>query len=122
MDEANSRIRAEISMLERVFFGSTILVATSSPQGIRPSSVVYWSRFALAILTAFLCFLLRLRGSTGVAVALAIYIVSSIFYQYGLRYGEEQMKGKYRTVSLGSGTFAFVWASLWILLFTVRPY
>lgn len=76
----------------------------------------------LAIAAALICFVLQLKGLAGVTVALLIYVASSILYTYGMGYGEEKLKGKYKSVSLGSGTFVFVWATLWILLFTLQPY
>jgi hypothetical protein len=89
---------------------------------MRPSSVVYWSRFGLAILSAFICFVLRLKGEVGIAVAFAIYVSSCFLFRYGLKYGDLELKGKQRALSLGSGTFIFVWAAVWMLLFTLSPY
>ncbi|MFH0849248.1 MAG: hypothetical protein V1857_07080 [archaeon] len=111
-----------MSKLDITCLASGNYVAASVTPRFRPSSVVYWSRLGLAIAAALICFLLRFRGFAGVAVAVLTYLASSIFYQYVMGYGDEKLKGKYRTISLGSGTFAFVWASLWILLFTVSPY
>jgi len=76
----------------------------------------------LAILSALICFVLRLKGDAGVAVALAVYVASYFLIRYGLKYGEVELKGKQRAVMLGSGTFVFVWAAIWILLFTLHPY
>jgi hypothetical protein len=39
-----------------------------------------------------------------------------------LKYGDLELKGKQRALSLGSGTFIFVWAAVWMLLFTLSPY
>jgi len=89
---------------------------------MRPSSIVYWSRFLLAIVAALICFVLRLKGEMGIAVAFVIYVASFLLFRYGLKYGEGQLKGKYRSASLGSGTFIFVWAAIWMLLFTLSPY
>jgi len=89
---------------------------------VRPSSVVYWSRFGLAIVAALICFVLRLKGELGIAVAFVIYVFSYFLFRYGFKFGEVQLKGKYRSISLGSGTFIFVWAAVWIILFTLSPY
>lgn len=76
----------------------------------------------LAIVAALICFALRLKGEMGIAAAFVIYAASFLAFRYGLKYSEEQLKGKYRSASLGSGTFIFVWAAIWILLFTLSPY
>jgi len=76
----------------------------------------------LAIVAALICFVLRLKGEVGIGVAFAVYVASYFFFRYGLKYGEPELKGKYRSLSLGSGTFIFVWAAVWILLFTLSPY
>jgi len=76
----------------------------------------------LAILSALICFVLRLKGYAGIAVALIVYVASYFLVKYGLRYGEVELKGKQRAVILGSGTFVFVWAAAWMLLFTLYPY
>lgn len=76
----------------------------------------------MAMVAALICFVLRLKGEVGIAVAFVIYVSSYFLFRYGFKYGEGQLKGKYRSVSLGSGTFIFVWAAVWILLFTLSPY
>ncbi len=104
------------------FKSATSPSGTSATGGVRPSSVVYWSRFGLAILSALICFILRLKGDAGIAVALIVYAASYLLVRYGLGYGEAALKGKQRAVMLGSGTFVFVWAAVWMLLFTLHPY
>lgn len=76
----------------------------------------------MAIFTALICFVLRLKGEIGIIVALLIYILSCLLFQYGFNYGEAELKGKQRVVTLGSGTFVFIWAAVWILLYTLSPY
>jgi hypothetical protein len=58
----------------------------------------------------------------GIIAALLIYVVSCFLFKYGFNYGEAELKGKQRVVSLGSGTYVFVWAAVWILLYTLSPY
>jgi len=76
----------------------------------------------LAILSALICFVLRLKGDAGIAAAFVVYVASYFLVRYGLGYGEVELKGKQRAVMLGSGTFVFVWAAVWMLLFTLYPY
>lgn len=76
----------------------------------------------MAIFAALICFVLRIKGEIGILVALLIYALSCFLFQYGFKYGEVELKGKQRVVTLGSGTFIFVWAAIWILLYTLSPY
>ena len=76
----------------------------------------------MAILSALICFVLRLKGEVGILVALMTYLFSYFLFTYGFKYGEVELKGKQRALTLGSGTFVFVWAAVWILLSTLNPY
>lgn len=90
---------------------------------MKPSTVVYWSRFFLAIAAALIVYFLRLKGSEAVvSVALVVYVFSVVLVKYALGYGEEQLKGRYRHVTLGAGTFIFVWLSALVLMYTIAPY
>jgi len=53
---------------------------------------------------------------------MSIYILSYLFVRYVLHYGEGELKGKYKSVMLGLGTYVFVWAASWVLLYTLFPY
>jgi len=53
---------------------------------------------------------------------MSIYVLSYLFVRYVLRYGEVELKGKYKSVMLGLGTYVFVWASSWVLLYTLFSY
>ncbi|MBS7650778.1 MAG: hypothetical protein QXL25_06480 [Candidatus Bathyarchaeia archaeon] len=104
---------------------TSFIFQTPSKFAIRsftPSSLVYWSRFGLAVLTAFLCYILQLRGSNGLALAALIYLLSVIVFKNILRYGEVELQGKYKVTILGLGTYIFTWAAIWILLYTLNPY
>ncbi|MGQ9542558.1 MAG: hypothetical protein ACUVTM_00505 [Candidatus Bathyarchaeia archaeon] len=87
-----------------------------------PSSLVYWSRFGLAILAALLCYILQLRGSNGLMLAASIYILSIVLFKNILRYGEGDLQGRHKVTILGLGTYIFTWAAVWILLYTLNPY
>jgi len=89
---------------------------------LKPSTIVYWSRFGLAVLAALICFLLQLKENRGIAAAAALYILSYMVVRYALNYGEEELKGKYKAATLGLGTYIFVWAAFWIIFYTLSPY
>lgn len=54
--------------------------------------------------------------------AATIYIYSALFFRYVAHYGERELKGKAKYITLASGTYIFVWAMMWILLYTLIPY
>ncbi|MEM2122614.1 MAG: hypothetical protein QXE79_03155 [Candidatus Bathyarchaeia archaeon] len=89
---------------------------------IKPSGVVYWFRFFLAILVGGLSYILHLRGFQGLSTMILFYIASYYIVRYGLKYGEVELKGKNKAVMIGIGTYIFVWAATWILLYTLNPY
>src|SRR5712692_3770596 len=92
--------------------------STNAPGGSReeassrltPSSIVYWSRLGLAILAASVYSILGLevQGNWGVelgtaaAVGLGVgfYVVSIYFYKYVLGYGEAELKGPRKIVTM----------------------
>jgi len=92
------------------------------PRTVRPSSVVYWFRFALGAALAALLMVLKLKGTLGVTLMVAVYIVSYLMVRYGLKYGEVELKGRHKVATLGIGTYIFTWAVVWILLYTLYPY
>jgi hypothetical protein len=52
--------------------------------------------------------------------AAIIYVLSVITIP--LIYDAEDLGGKYRFLMLGLGTYVFVWAMIWIALYTLYPY
>lgn len=89
---------------------------------VKPSSIVYWFRFALAISTGVMCFLLRMVGMEGFSTMIFMYIISYLVVKHGFRYGEKELKGRNKPVMIGIGTYIFAWAATWILLYTLNPY
>jgi len=53
------------------------------------------------------------------AVAILVYALTVAFYRYGLRYGETELKTKNRVVTLGIGTYIFVWLASLTLAYTL---
>jgi hypothetical protein len=89
---------------------------------VKPSSVVYWFRFMLGIIVGVVCFMFRMQGMEGVSTMVLVYILSYLVVKHGFRYGEKELKGKYKTVMVGIGTYIFTWAATWILLYSLNPY
>jgi hypothetical protein len=54
-----------------------------------------------------------------VAVAVVFYIMSVLVVRYVLRYGETELKGKNKDITLGGGTFIVLWVMVAVLLYTV---
>jgi hypothetical protein len=93
---------------------------------LKPSSVVYWSRFFIAIATgAGSVFALKeavsgdLASVVYTAVAILVYALTVALYRYGLGYGEAELKTKNRAVTLGIGTYIFAWLASMIVAFTL---
>jgi len=95
---------------------------------IKPTSVVYWMRFFLAIMAAFAEQLLHVNVLTlgsdlaqiaGVGVGIVFYLLSVMIVKYLLRYDDAALKGKNRQITLGGGTFIFIWIMVTVLLNTL---
>ena len=89
---------------------------------IRPTTIVYWFRFALGALIAVILMALEIKGTTGMVLMIVVYIISYLIVKHGLKYGETELKGKHKAATLGVGTYIFAWAVIWILLYTLYPY
>ena len=93
---------------------------------MKPSSVVYWSRLLIAIATGVgSVFMLRdvvsgeMAGFVYPAVAFLVYAVTVVVFRYQLGYGEVQLKGKNRYITLGIGTFIIAWMAALVLTYTI---
>ncbi len=93
---------------------------------MKPSSVVYWTRCLIAVATGVgSVFMLRdvvsgeMAGFAYPAVAFMVYAFTVVFFRYQLGYGEAQLKGKNRYITLGVGTFIITWLMALILAYTL---
>jgi hypothetical protein len=93
---------------------------------LKPSSVVYWSRFLIAIATgtgSVFAFKELVSGDLAsvvyTAVAVLVYALTVVLYRQGLGYGEAELKTKNRAVTLGIGTYIFAWLASLIVTFTL---
>ena len=89
---------------------------------LTPSSIVYWSRLGLAVLAAVVYNFLGLGvqgvelGTAGaVSLGAGFYIVSVYFYKFVLGYGEAELKGPRKIVTMGMGTY-IIWLLFAIIL------
>jgi hypothetical protein len=55
----------------------------------------------------------------GIGLGLIFYMISVAIVQYVLHYGEAELKGKNRHITLGGGTFIVVWIMVAVLLNTL---
>mgnify|MGYP001051192055 CR=1 FL=1 len=93
---------------------------------MKPSSVVYWSRLFIALATGVASvFVLRgavsedLATTAYTAIAVMVYALTAAVYRYVLHYGEAELKGKNRYITLGIGTFIFAWLAALTLTYTM---
>jgi hypothetical protein len=87
---------------------------------------VYWSRLFIAIATG-VGSVAALRGVVGeelatlvyATIAVLVYGTTAAVYRNLLGYGEAQLKGKNKYITLGIGTFIFAWLAALILTYTM---
>jgi hypothetical protein len=99
---------------------------------MKPTSVVYWLRFIVAIVAGFANNFLQIGQSNpaigdpilallvGIGLGLVFYVLSILIVRHAFRFGEAELKGKHRDVTLGGGTFIVVWVMVSVLLNTLR--
>ncbi len=56
---------------------------------------------------------------TAIGLGIAFYLISVGIVKYVLHYGEAELKGKNRYITLGGGTFIVVWIMVIVLLNTL---
>lgn len=97
-----------------------------SASNIKPTSLVYWLRFLFAIIAGVSSSALRISvtqplwGGTaqyvGIAIGACFYAVSILIVRYVFKFGEAELKGKRRDITLGGGTFIVVWVMVLVLV------
>jgi hypothetical protein len=95
---------------------------------LKPSSVVYWLRFVLAIFAGLANQLFHIDVATfgdfatflGIGLGVVFYLLSVVIVRYVLRYGDAELRGKNRAITLGGGTFIFIWVMVTVLFHTIR--
>lgn len=102
---------------------------TAPTRRIKPASVVYWLRVFLAVLAGLANQFLHISQANfgdfaifvGIGLGLIIYVFSILIVQRVLHYGEAELKGKNRYITLGGGTFIILWIVVSVLLYTISP-
>jgi len=100
---------------------------TQTKSRVKPGSVVYWLRVLLAIAAGFANHFLGITESlfgdlalpVGISLGFLIYLISIIIVRRVLHYGELELKGKNRYITLGGGTFIVLWIMVSVLLNTL---
>lgn len=60
-----------------------------------------------------------LASVMGVALGVMFYVISIILVRYMFHYGEAELRGKNRYITLGGGTFIVVWIMVTVLFYTL---
>ena len=55
----------------------------------------------------------------GIGLGIAFYLASVLIVRNVLRYGETELRGKNRDVTLGGGTYIMVWIMVTVLFYTL---
>jgi len=84
-------------------------------------------RFGLAVLAGVSNEALHINAANfgdlapiiGVGLGIVFYVVSVLLVRHVLHYGEAELKGPNRYITLGGGTFIFVWIMVTVLTYTV---
>ncbi|MGA8858224.1 MAG: hypothetical protein WB643_13800 [Candidatus Bathyarchaeia archaeon] len=102
-------------------------VQTSSAKRFKPTSIVYWMRVLLAIVAGFANQFLHIDQATfgdfalfiGIGLGIVIYAFSIFIIRRVLHFGEVELKGKNRHITLGGGTFIVLWIVVSVFLYTL---
>ena len=89
--------------------------------------MVYWFRVSLAFAAGFTNQFLHVDQASfgefavfiGIGLGVFFYLISILIVRYWLRYGEAELKGKNRYITLGGGSFIVLWITVSVLLYTV---
>jgi hypothetical protein len=85
-------------------------------------------RVGLGLVAGFANHLLRIDWANwgelafymGIGVGVVFYLASILIVRNVLNYGEVELKGKNRYITLGGGTFIVLWIMVSVLLNTLR--
>ena len=101
---------------------------TQQPQKrAKPSTIVYWLRVVFGIVAGVTENLLHISQQTlgefaifvGIGLGIIIYLISALIVRNGLHFGEAELKGKNRYITLGGGSFIVLWIMVTVLLYTL---
>jgi hypothetical protein len=83
-------------------------------------------RFLLAIVAGFANDFLRINSTqptwgnlaqfAGIGLGVCFYVLSILIVRFVFRYGEAELKGKHKDITIGGGTFIVVWIMILVLV------
>jgi hypothetical protein len=90
---------------------------------------VYWLRVLMAVAAGFVNYSMGINEASlgdaalpaGIGLGLVLYVLSILIVRNLLHYGEAELKGKNKYITLGGGTFIVVWVMVAVLLNTLLP-
>ena len=102
-------------------------VQTPPVRRFKPTSIVYWMRVLLAIVAGFANQFLHINQASfgdfalfiGIGLGIVVYALSILIVQRVLRFGEVELKGKNRHITLGGGSFIILWIVVSVFLYTL---
>ena len=56
----------------------------------------------------------------GIGVGVAFYLLSIVLVRHVFHYGEAELRGPNRYITIGGGTFIFVWIMMTVLTYTIK--
>ena len=94
---------------------------------MKPASVVYWLRVLFAIFAGFANQILHIDQArlgdfavfAGIGLGVVVYLITILIIIRVLHFGEAELKGKNRYITLGGGSFIVLWIAVSVLLFTL---
>ena len=94
---------------------------------MKPASVVYWLRVAMAVAAGSANHFLGITEAAygdlalaiGIGLGVVFFLLSIIIVRNLLGYGEAELKGKNKYITVGAGTFIVVWVMAAVLLNTL---
>ena len=131
--------RAEYGCCSRNVHSVSIKPETGNPSAqvnskglkVKPTTAVYWLRFLMAILAGSANEFLHISSTqpnwgnfaqlAGIGLGACFYLLSILIVRFVFRYGEAELKGKHKYITLGGGTFIVLWVMVLVLVNSLRP-
>jgi len=128
LDKRSRKRPLQIRLEWKILTASTLGQQNQPSPRVKPSSVVYWMRFLLAICAGLANELLHIDVMTfgdyavivGIGLGVLFYLASIMMVLHVFHYGEAELRGKNRHITLGGGTFIFVWIMVSVLFYTLK--
>jgi len=60
-----------------------------------------------------------LASVVGISLGILFYLSSVVLVRYVFHYGEAELRGKNRYITLGGGTFIVLWVMVTVLFYTI---